>query len=71
MRGIQGKLAKWGKRNAVFRRFHANSDKATIASWRLELDKPLQVFKVCAITLVEYVINLPRTEGVRDQRKCD
>ena len=49
MTNIQRKLAKWGKRNAVSRRFHANSDKATIASWRLELDKPLQVFKVRSV----------------------
>ena len=71
MRDIQGKLTKWGKRNTVSRRFHANSDKATIASWRLELDKPLQVFKVRSVTWMRHIVNLPRSEGVRDKRKCD
>ena len=71
MGGIQRKLAKWGKRNAVSRRFHANSDKAAIASWRLDLDKPLQIFNVCYVTQTERVNNLSRSEGVRDKRKYD
>ena len=71
MANVQKKLAKWGKRNAVSKRFRASSDKATIANWTLELDKPLQVFKVCYIAWVEYVANLLRSEGVRDQRKSN
>ena len=71
MANIQMKLAKWNKRNAVSRRFRADGDKATIDSWRVELDKPLQIFKVCYTARVEYVPNLPRLERVRDQRKCD
>ena len=67
---IQKKLAKWGKRNAVSRRFHANGDKAAIASWRLELDKSLQVFKVRSVTCVKRVINPPRPERDCDKRKC-
>ena len=68
---IQRKLARWDKRNAVTRRLRANSDKGIIASWRLELDRPFQVFKVRSIAWVKYVGNLPPSEGVRDQRKCD
>ena len=71
MGDIQRKLAKWGKRNAVSRRFHANSDKTTIAGWRLELDKSLQVFKVRSVAWMKHVINLLRLEGVRDKQKCD
>ena len=43
---IQRKLVKWGKRNVVSRRFHAMNDKETIATWRLDLDKVLQIFNV-------------------------
>ena len=67
MTDIQRKLAKWGKRNAVSRRFHANSDKTTIAGWRLELDKSLQVFKVCSAAWAKHVLDLPRLEGVCDE----
>ena len=71
MGDIQGKLAKWGKRNAVSRQFHANGDQATIASWRLELDKSLQVLKVGLVGWMRLVINRPCLEGVRGQRKYD
>ena len=71
MTNIQRKLAKWGKRNAVSRRLHANSDKATMASWRLELDKSLQVFKVRSVAWMRYIVNLSRSEGIHDQWKCD
>ena len=43
---IQRSVVKLGKRNAVSRLFHATSDKDTVASWRSELDRILQVFKV-------------------------
>ena len=46
MVAIQKKLVKWSGRNVVSRRFHAKDDKKTIAAWRLDLDKILQVFKV-------------------------
>ena len=41
-------LAKWGKRGAVSRRFHAKSEKEAIAAWRSDLDKILQSFNVCS-----------------------
>ena len=63
---IQKKLAKWSKRNAVSRRIHAKSDKAKIASWRLELDKSLQVFKVSYVAWMRHIVDPPRSEGVRD-----
>jgi hypothetical protein len=46
---IQKKLVKWGKRNVVFRRFHAKKDKETIAAWRLDLKKSLQVLNVRSV----------------------
>ena len=49
MADIETKLAKWGKRSVVFRRFHAKDDKEKIAAWRLELDKILQVFSVRSV----------------------
>ena len=46
---IHKKLVKWGKRNPIFRRFHAKEDTKMIATWRLDLDKILQVFNVCFV----------------------
>jgi len=43
---IQGGLVKQAKRNAVSRRLHAKNDKRTIATWRLDLENILLVFKV-------------------------
>ena len=43
---IQERLIKWRKRNFISRRFNAKKDKETIATWKLDLDKILQVFKV-------------------------
>jgi len=43
---IQEQLIKWRKRSAISRRFNAKKDKETIAIWKLDLDKILQVFKV-------------------------
>ena len=43
---IQRKLFKWSKRNVISRRFHAKDDKETIDTWRLDLDKILQVVNV-------------------------
>jgi hypothetical protein len=47
---IQRKLVKWAKRNAISRRLHAKSDKERITTWRSDLDKILQVFKVRSVT---------------------
>jgi len=43
---IQEKLVKWRKRNVISRRFNAKNDKETIVTWKLDLDKVLQVFNV-------------------------
>ena len=48
MAGIQKRIVKQGKRNAVSRAFYAKSDKDTIATWRRELDRILHVFNVCS-----------------------
>ena len=49
MADIETKLAKWGKRSVVFRRFYAKDDRETIATWRLDLDKIIQVFNVRSV----------------------
>ena len=46
MADIQKKVVKWVKQNPVSRRFHAKKDNETIAAWRLDLEKTLQVFNV-------------------------
>ena len=46
---IQRKLVKWGKRNAISRRFHVRDDEKMIATWGLDLDKILQVFNVRSV----------------------
>ena len=43
---IQRSLVKRSKRNAISRRFHAKGDKKMVATWRLDLDMILQVFRV-------------------------
>jgi len=43
---IQKKLAKWDRRNPISRRFRAKDDEKMVATWRLDLDKILQVFRV-------------------------
>ena len=43
---IQRKISKQGKRHAISRFVHAKSDKETIASWRMDLDRILHVFNV-------------------------
>jgi len=49
---IQRKTTKQGERNAVSRFFHATSDKETIAGWRLDLDRILNVFNVRSVVFV-------------------
>jgi len=49
---IQKNVVKRGKRSGVSRMFHAKSDKETIATWRLDLNRILHVFNVCAVASV-------------------
>ena len=48
MAQIQRSVVKLGKRNAVSRFFYAKNGKNTIAGWQSDLDRILQVFKVCS-----------------------
>ena len=52
MAEIQKNVVKQSKRNPVSRLFHAKSDKETIATWRLELNRILHVFNVRSIASV-------------------
>ena len=67
MAEIQKKLVKWGKRNAVSRRFHAKNDKEMITNWKLDLDEILQVFDVRSVFRVKDVANFPVLEGTCDR----
>jgi hypothetical protein len=46
---IEKRLVKWGKRNAVSRRFRARNNDEVVANWKLDLDRLLQVFDVRSI----------------------
>ena len=43
---IQKKMVKQGKRSAASRFLHTKSDKETIAAWKKDLTRVLQVFNV-------------------------
>ena len=64
-------MVKWGRRNVVSRRFHANNNKETIATWRLSLDKILRVFDVRPFARVKTVANFLVTEGTPSERDCN
>ena len=49
MAEIQGKVVKQSQRNLASRIFHAKGDKETIAAWKLDLNRILHVFNVCAV----------------------
>ena len=49
---IRRKVIKQSKRNAVSRLIHAKNDKEKIAGWKLDLNRFLHVFNVCAIISV-------------------
>ena len=66
MADIQKKLAKWDKRNMIFRRFHAKDDRETIATWRLDLDKILQVLRVRSVARMAAIADFLLLEGTRN-----
>jgi len=49
---IQRRLVKRGKRNPVSQLIHARNDKNAITTWRLDLDRIIQVFNVRSVTSV-------------------
>jgi len=55
---IQRKIVKWGKRNAISRLLPKNDEK-TIATWRLELTRILQVFNVRLVHFFMTIVNSP------------
>jgi len=46
---IQRNLVERSKQNAISRRYYAKDNKKMIATWRLDLDKILQVFRVRSV----------------------
>ena len=71
MADIQEKLVKWDKRNTISRHFRAKDDKKTIATWKLDLDKVLQVFNVRYVLAVKTSANFPALEGTCNKHKCN
>jgi len=54
---IQGKIVKWGKRSAVSQLLLKN-DERTIATWRLELTRILQIFNVDPVHFCMIIANI-------------
>ena len=46
---IQRHITKWGRRNAISRRYHTKDDKDMISTWKLDLEEILGVFNVCSV----------------------
>ena len=49
---IQTNIIKRGKRNPISRYFREKDDNKAIATWRLDLNRVLQVFNVCFVTSI-------------------
>jgi len=61
-------LVEWSKRNAISRRYHAKDDKKMIATWSLDLDKILQVFRVRSVAWnVMAIANTLLLEGTHNE----
>ena len=52
MAGIQEKIIKKGGRSLLSRLAHAKNDKETVAAWKLDLNRILQVFNVSSVISV-------------------
>ena len=52
MAEIQTNVIERGKRNPISRRLHKKDDNKAIATWRLDLNRVLQVFNVCFVTSI-------------------
>ena len=46
---IERNVIKEGKRNAISRRLHAKNNKKKMATWKLDLDKVIQIFNVRSV----------------------
>ena len=61
--GIQKKIVEKGGRNLVSRLTHAQNDKETIATWKLDLNRILHIFNVCPVIAVwPFLTTHPQTE---------
>jgi tetratricopeptide (TPR) repeat protein len=60
--GIQGRVAKRGKRNVVYRFIRAKTDKEMIVAWKQELSSILQVFNVRSGYSPRYSLTCFQTE---------
>ena len=62
---IRRRIVKQGKRNVISRHFHARSDKETIATWRLDLNRILHIFNVrSGVVMLQLLIVNSQTELV-------
>ena len=56
---IQTKIVKQGKRNVLFRLFHAKNDKDMVATWGHDLNRILHIFNVRSVSLVWQSLRTP------------
>jgi len=49
---IQRKIVKRGERNVIFRYLRRKSDNEKVATWKLDLERILQVFDVRSVVAV-------------------
>ena len=56
---LEERVIKRSGENAVFRLFHAKSDKESIAAWKLDLDKILRVFSVRSVIFAWLLLIIP------------
>jgi len=69
---VQRNLVEWSKRGAISRRYRAKDDKKMIATWSLDLDKILQVFRVRSVSWnVMAVANISLLEGTSNHHCND
>ena len=58
---IEEKITEQSKRNGVSRFFHSRNDKDTIATWKSDLNRVLNVFNVCLASSCLVIANVPCT----------
>ena len=65
---IQGRVAKYGKRNAASRFLQVKRDKDRIVDWKQDLQMILQVFNVRSVCFIGRYMTTHFSDGVVDQQ---
>ena len=67
---IQGKVVKRSRRNVVSRLVHAKYDKEKITAWKLDLNRILHVFNVCAVIHMWIISHCPLADRACGKHQC-